>query len=222
MPEAVNISASTIIPPEHMERILEIAGVSQQFREAAGERIEAAALILSERPTERRRRTARPTAILKKIAKLSDELCLAIDLLDEELEAAIALWFYNSAAQIDNDDDDEFPLYEMKERLEALATSCRQLSQPRAKKAAHRPKQSFKNPVLRALIYNLQAAIEGLGDGKLTLSQNSNYKAQGRLPDVLGLLRKSIPAVVPAELPPYPTLVRILREGRRHGDAPRK
>jgi hypothetical protein len=214
-------NGTALIPATTLESIMRLTGVREEYQAAASARIEAAAVIFSERRNKRQHRKRRPTALLKKMAALSDDLCSAIDQLDEELETDIALWFFNSAASWGVDDDeDELHLYDMKDRLEALSESCRQLAHPRLKKPAHRPQQSFKDPALRGMIYWLQEAIERTGEGKLSLSQDANYEAQGRLPEVLNALRQHIPNVVPTKLPPYPTLVRIMRDARRRYDRP--
>jgi hypothetical protein len=206
-----SIGDARSIPDEELERILSVTGVLHH-RKAVRESIKTTAdMALDRFSHERRRITRSERATIKLVANLSDELSEAISRLDGGLDPRLALWFWNWAVR--NDDDDDFSLYDLQDRLDALAESCRELTAPPKKKAPNRPAGSVQYPVLRMLVVNLYGAIVIIGGGKLTLSQSvRSGDATGLLPAVLKILRRHLPEVVPARLPPYPTMRRIIRE----------
>lgn len=204
-----------------IDNVLALSGVESRKSAASREHMEFA-ICQSTELAERRRRPRRrlPRAELAAVARLSDELREAIDLLDEKLDRPIALWFWSSAASLSEDHDDrDFDLSEMRERLEALGESCRNLARPLVKKPPQRPLGTFQNPALRSLIFDLHAAIVKIGRGRLTLSQDLDWSARGTLPQTLEILRPWLPGVVPRRLP-YSTLRRILHSAPRQDDGP--
>jgi hypothetical protein len=157
----------------------------------------------------------RPKADLARVAKLSNELSDAIDQLERKLDRS-APWFWNKAAGLDTDGADRnFDLHEMRDRLAALIASCNRIARPQPEKPAHRPRGVYKYPELRRLILKLYGIIAGMGGGKLTLSQNRDWSPAGTLPEVLEILRPSLPAgAIPKSLP-YSTLSRTMHTARR-------
>lgn len=214
-------SPAPIIPAGQLRRIFEITGVRADHQGAAAERIQAAVVVLPR--SEPRKRPLR-RRLLKKVAELSKGLRSQIELLDEEEEVVIG---YIAFSNLD-DDDDECYLQELKWRLEQLAAACHFRAAPAFRRPSNRPKGSFQYKPLRAFIYNLQIAVEKIGEGKLSLSQKISKKNsphlefvnQGRLREVLEILRPYIPDVIPSPLPSQITLIRILRDARHRDEGP--
>ena len=137
-----------LVSAEALDRILTTTQVQPSYRQASAELIRetvARARYLA----ERRQRTQRPKALLKTVAKLSDELCEAVERLYAQLDARDAnTIFCDFVVRIDDDDEeDEFHLIKMMECLETLADSCKSMATPRAKKPPHIDRKGpFKIP----------------------------------------------------------------------------
>ena len=112
-------------------------------------------------------------------------------------------WYENE------DDDDDFTTAMLQDRLEKLSQYCRSLIVPGTKKVANRPAGSVQHTPLRFLINQLYEAIVNSGRGRLTLSGDYD-EPKGSLIDTLRILNRPLPEIVPAKLPSYPTLRRIL------------
>jgi hypothetical protein len=173
-------------------------------------RIKLSVLMMTMKQVAERKRSPDrkpPKKLFALIIRLTNELVEAIDRLDEELDPSLASWFcYRAAALYDDDDDREFDLYEMRDRLEALADSCAQ--RPRPQKPPNRPRGSFQHPELRKLVSDLYKAIVTVGGGELTLSERDE-RATGTLPAALDILRHCLPEIIPRTVT-YSTLRRIL------------
>ena len=209
------------IPPQELERILRITNVRPEYRQIAAQQIDKAAAACSHRGTWRRAPIQKkPTRLLSRMATLSFSLREAIDRLHSSSDMSFVVFFSHNAVKIVGDDENEFDLYELRDRLDALAKFCCAFTRPRRKRSPHRPRNTVKNPGLLALICSLQIAIEWMGKGKLSLSQNkSSRDAQGPLVEVLNILRCFLPDCVPAKLP-YKTLVRALYTARYRENSP--
>jgi hypothetical protein len=104
----------------------------------------------------------------------------------------------------DSYDDQSFEFFPSAiQKLAARAT----LIKP-ARRPAHRPNRSIKNPLVQTLVFELYRVV-GKRGGKLTLGMHiSAHKANGTLPAVLAVLHHLLPALVSPNIP-YQTLRRM-------------
>ena len=78
----------------------------------------------------------------------------------------------------------------------------------RARRPAHRPNRSIKNPLVQNLVFELYNLVRKRG-GKLTLGMHiSAHKPNGSLPAALASLHEALPATVPLKIS-YQTLRRM-------------
>ena len=110
----------------------------------------------------------------------------------------------------DEDEDfDDFNLFELQSCLKTIAETCDERLAPRSKKQSHRPRGSLQYPALQFTITKLHEAIEMHGRGELTLWRDTTGKWKGTVPQVLATLHPCLPHIVTAN-PPYATLQRHL------------
>jgi hypothetical protein len=81
---------------------------------------------------------------LKRVAKLAEDLIYAIDHLNHQLDPSSLFWYF--AVELDRDEDDNFSLFDLRERLEALVGSCNQITAEPRQRAARRPKGTYRYP----------------------------------------------------------------------------
>jgi hypothetical protein len=74
-----------------------------------------------------RRRPPQAKTLLKRVAKLSDELCDAIDQLEEKLDAKSSFSFWWS---VSDDEDEDLDQFRLTSQLRALAEACIRTSEP--------------------------------------------------------------------------------------------
>jgi hypothetical protein len=205
-------SIDPVLPYEDATEILRVTGVPKKYQKVVRKEVESAvlrALSMWAGPSKRPPPLGRDAVLAaKRVATLCKHLQEAItELGRHNIEPSVQIgWAW--------DEDDEFSLFDLDERLNALSDSCRHLITPHEKKAPNRPRGSVAHPRLRLLIPFLYTAIVKLGRGKLTLGRTDTGEATGTLPATLQIVRRCSPELVPERLPAFSTLRRLMKLAR--------
>src|SRR5262249_7038872 len=124
---------------------------------------------------------------IKRVAQISIELENAINHLEEPARLRLQNAYSSLKVLLD----------EIRKIVEAI----RSATQPKKKKASHRPVRTFRHRALSFLVEGLYLDIVVEAKGKLTLWQDAaTGELKGTLPAVLELLRPHLPGVLPEKM----------------------